>query len=312
MGDAVDTDPGNRSRMVFACSLQRSPPMAWDLDYSPEHDPDDDFDDVDVGSGSGGSDSDMSVCSICTFAASSETLPGFDLRYCPTFLQQFGEAQGEAERMAYCMLRLGRATEKQLQQHFDLLPTRAHKRNSMFHDDDAPQAASLNMGAFVHGGIIGCHKTVNTHPWSIRLWTSVVKAVQPDHSFTSLSLAKNTISTLHSDLHNRPGSSNLVISICSQTCSGGSLWVSDEAGNAVHAGAGRGRILPLSTTGVFFNPRLPHFSYEFQGTRFVAIAYHIRDAWRLSAELTRRLLSLGFCPAEITPEISDPYQLVTE
>ena len=148
-----------------------------------------------------------------------------------------------------------------------------------------------------------------THPWSCLLWTSVVLSVAPEHKFTTLAIARNTISNLHRDMNNHEQSQNLVISVCSQTCSGGAIWVADETGDTIQAGAGRGRILPLCTTGIFFNPRSPHFTFDFEGARLVAVAYHIRQSWRLSEDLTRKILNLGFAPIDVAPAVSDPYQI---
>ena len=291
---------------VFNRRLQRPPPMEWDLDYEPS-------DNEEMSPVSEGTDSASTSCydgtvSIHSPDMLSDAPVGFELTYDRAFHASHGDASGEAEQMAFCLLRLGRATEKQLQHHFSLLPFKPHLRNNSFSSNDvASTAASLSFGAFVHGGLFGCHKCTSTHPWSCLLWTSIVRSVMPLHKFTSVALARDTVSTLHSDTNNHKDSENLLISICTQSCRGGSLWVQDDSGDSVQAGAGRGVVHHLSAEGVLFNPRRPHFSFEFSGIRLVAVAYHIRDSWKLSSVDTRRILDLGFSPLDINPELSDPY-----
>ena len=99
---------------------------------------------------------------------------------------------------------MGLETERLLQQHFSLLPSKPHLRNGNkagISDDDA--ACSVNFGAFIHSGILGCHKMTTTHPWSAMLWASVVRSVDDGHYFTTVSVARNTVSTLHTDVNNQ-------------------------------------------------------------------------------------------------------------
>ena len=298
-------------RRAFPQRLQRSPPMIWDLDYVPEagEDPDELAADVCM------SPADNSSCSSAASPRQVidpyeipdfvfENPEGFLLPFDQAMAARLGQALGKAEEMACCLLKMGKATERLLQQHFDLLPSKPHARNC-YNSDLVPTSASF--GAFVHVGILGCHKLTVSHPWSSMLWTALIRAVDPQHHFTSIALAKNTVSTLHSDMNNHPEVQNLVVSICTQTCTGGAIWVSDEQGSVVHAGAGRGTDLLLAASGVKFNPRSPHFTYPLTGIRLVAVAFHVRDSWRLSYEDTAKILQLGFKPRDIAPSFSDPY-----
>ena len=92
-----------------------------------------------------------------------------------------------------------------------------------------------------------------------------------------------------------------MISICSETCKGGSLWISDPTGDLVMPGVGRGRDLPLTPDGVFFNARTPHFTYAFEGLRMVAVAFHIRSFDKMKSSDVSLLRSLNFNPVLSNP-----------
>ena len=300
----------SRPRM-FSQRLQRPPPMAWDLEYVPS-DEDEPSMHSSVSSRDGSqsstdellSDMDIKVCRSPSCASEAPT--GFRLTLNAESAGCLGEAIGEAEQMAQCLLRLGSASERLLQQHFELLPYKPHNRFGS-NDSFGHRAASITFGAFVHGGIYGCHKATASHPWSCLLWTAVIRTVDSSQHFTSVALAKNTVSNLHSDLNNHPQVCNLVVSVCTETCRGGAIWVSDSKGDRVLPGAGRGRDLELSAEGVKFCARNPHFTYPFEGTRFVAVAFHVRDSWKLPKADTQRILALNFHSLEVSPTVTDPY-----
>ena len=278
--DAPASNAKVPSSAAFAFRLQRAPPMAWDLEYTPSDD-EDMLSQPEVES----MESDRASGSMSSPDISPGMTTGFALELGEWASSMPDATTDEAEQLAQLLLYRGHATEQQLQQHFALLPSKPHSRNgsSNCSDDVLHSAASITFGAYVHGGIFGCHKSTTMLPWSCRLWTAIIRSVSPQHKFTSVTIARNTVSTLHSDNHNHADSMNLVISVCTGTCQGGNLWVRDDEGSHVQAGAGRGRILPLSASGVVFNPRAPHFSFDFTGLRLVAVAFHIRDSWRLSA-----------------------------
>ena len=268
--------------------------MAWDLEYEcsevdevtpPEEDEDELMD---------GSQDGASVVSALSFTNASFSSAGFDVTCDLELRGRLGIPQSDADFKAYSLLQLGWASEMNFQEIFDLLPHKTHNRNAVTEPD--LRAASVHLGAFVHGGVSGLHRCTTSHPWTAVLCASLIKAVDPDLQFSTVALARNTVSTLHSDIHNAAGSSNLVVSLCTRTCEGGSLWIRDPKGDVSHPGVGVGRVLELSAAGIRFNPHTPHFTYPFVGTRLVAVAYHVRNIDRLSDFDQERLLQLGFLP----------------
>ena len=93
--------------------------MEWDLEYTPEED-----EDMDPASESD-LESELSEPrrdtesehgdrqgSIYSPSEASEQPPGFDISFRPEHAAALNQAQGEAEVMAYCLLRMGRASER--------------------------------------------------------------------------------------------------------------------------------------------------------------------------------------------------------
>ena len=182
----------NPDRRPFAQRLQRSPPMAWDLEYQPSDDEPGpcSTDMEDLSDSQFSSDVPMADDStgLCLSPTPPDQSPGFSLTLDSSMVSLLGEAMGEAECLAKNLLRLGRASERLLQQHFELLPSKPHARNSFASSCSHSESCSINLGAFVHGGILGCHKLTLTHPWSCLLWTTVVRSVSMEHCFTSLTI----------------------------------------------------------------------------------------------------------------------------
>ena len=283
--------------------------MVWDLDYDDE-DPEEEDPSFSDASCSLCSADDVSICGSPSMCSSTEsTRPvAFTLQFDTQLLTYLHPPMGEAEVMSHCLLRLGHVTQSELRKLFDLLPVKTLNRNETTdHGDNLGGAACIYFGAYCYGGVSGCHRTVRTYPWTRCLLAAVTHSVDAEHCFTTISLVLNSNAAAHTDCHNDEAAPNLLVSLCEGVCLGGGVWVADADGDVMDPVHGPGYHLPLSARGIKFNARNVHYTCEYIGERYILVAFHIRQSWRVPPEEASHLSVLGFKFKEYAPELTDPY-----
>ena len=292
----------------FSQRLQRSPPMVWDLDYEAEESEEEAMVSIDLSQEDGSIDQ-VSMDGSPSMCSSHDPSPPrtFDLQFDAHLLTYLEQPSGDAEIMSHCLLRLGKVTQEELRKLFDLLPVKSLLRNETADDGETGGAACIHFGAYCYGGVSGCHKTVRDFPWTCCLLAAVTCSVDADHCFTTISLILNSNAAAHTDSHNEEDMPNLLISLCDGVCLGGGIWVADAAGDVHDPVHGPGFHLPLSIRGFKFNARCVHRTCEYVGERYILVAFHIRQSWRVSPDEASHLSVLGFRFREYAPELMDPY-----
>ena len=153
-------------------------------------------------------------------------------------------------------------------------------------------------GAYVFGANMGLLTHTQDYPWLTMLLASVISMLCPGHCFSSLSLCHNVRAPVHRDSHNHHRVPNVVLPV-SHFRDGG-LWIEQPDIPGV--------FLPIRPPYLLFDSRKLYSTQQWRGERSVLIAYHVRDAWRMSAAQEMRLRRLGF--AFWTGDaVEDPYLL---
>ena len=221
-------------------------------------------------------------------------------------LEQLATPQHPAEEAAYRALLSGEATYEILREWLLCIPSSSLslRNNRVAPELESCEVKSFISGAFVFGGVTGLHANSNHFPWSTRLFTCLVRTQVFQASFSSVSVSMNCHTRIHRDSNNHSFVPNYIIPL---SCfSAGELWLEHEQGE-VSQDDGRGRLLPIQLPYVAFNPKTRHATMPWRGDRIVLIAFHIRQAWRLSPASTSSLQSCGFrlCVSDVE---ADPYQ----
>ena len=140
---------------------------------------------------------------------------------------------------------------------------------------------------------MGQTRAVHSYPLSTLLLSRIIQSCAPDCRFSSISLTRNLLSSMHRDSFNSRLTPNILIPL-SHFQQGG-LWIEDAAGDVALGLSGPlGRAVPLQRPYTVFRPHQRHATFPWRGDRLVLIGYHIGQASRLSNQDRRRLADLGF------------------
>ena len=112
-------------------------------------------------------------------------------------------------------------------QVFELLPSQPLPRGIPLND-----AKSFSLGAYSHG-VVGVQTATRTRPQAAAVFCQAVKAVAPDHPFSTITVHKQVNVSCHRDSQNFDVP-NLVVPLTFFT--GGALFVYDDQGNSEHDG----------------------------------------------------------------------------
>ena len=210
-----------------------------------------------------------------------------------------------AEEIAYRALLSGEATHSVLRDWIRSVPTSSlsTRSNRVATESEPNEVKSFVSGAFVFGGVTGIHANTRQFPWSTRLLTCLVHTQVSGVTFSSVTVNLNCHTRVHRDSNNHSFVPNYIIPLsCFQA---GELWLEHEQGE-VELDERRGRLLPIQLPFVTFSPKIRHGTMPWTGDRLVLIAFHIRQAWRLSSDATTSLESCGFrlCVSDVE---DDPY-----
>ena len=194
-----------------------------------------------------------------------------------------------------------------------LLLAEALLRESPDLDDRFESGKSVSAGLFFRFKP-GARKICVSHPSSVRAVNRLIRALAPDHFFSSFVIISGVHSPRHQDSMNACAS-NVVFPLTSFT--GGELRVS-KVGDT----AGQGPLaaqfvdLPVASGPVSFNARdCPHEVLPSQGLRVVVAAYTLQAALHIDSypELRASLTALAFPlpPVDFvySPEALDPRAL---
>ena len=211
------------------------------------------------------------------------------------------------EREAVTAMDRGFVTWSELQGWFEVLPEGQLERGGAQAGTDQPikPAKVFVTGAFSRASFHGIRKGTQSFPWLTCLLCSIVRNIALQHQFTTLSWARNVLTTAHRDSHNDVDSSNLVLP-CSDFGQG-ALWLEDTTGDISISPNGPHGTLLATHRPCIFNPRTLHAAMPWSGDRLVLIAFHIRQANRLRIIDVQRLCSMGFYPMPYVYVNMPPY-----
>ena len=155
-------------------------------------------------------------------------------------------------------------------------------------------------GFYVFGGFSGITNRTQEFPEVTRYLNSFIHAHFPEHVWTSVQVNFNNTIRPHRDLHNRPGSQNLLL--CCGAFEGGELWVEGEplegypvTGRRTEDGKIlRGQIFPTRERGVYFDPRALHATQPWKGFRISVSAFCVREPRNVPRDESRFLRDLWF------------------
>ena len=154
---------------------------------------------------------------------------------CPR-LQPPAEESHAAEKCAYRMCQQSRPFgDDEFRTFLDMLPVKHQKRGRGDIDDHSNQ---FLCGAYSHGPMIGCKNLTCEMPWCAAVLCRHVRERAPGFPFSAVGFLLNVKAKAHRDLHNEPGTKNLVMA--THACSGGGLWLEDAGGRVV-VDVGQGR-----------------------------------------------------------------------
>ena len=99
------------------------------------------------------------------------------------------------------------------------------------------------------------------------LLVSLVRSLNPDHYYSSVSMLLNTRSAPHRDSNNHSSSVNMVVPLSG--FSQGQIWV-ELGGGDFEVNGVRGRLLEVTRPYVTFQPKQLHCTMFWEGTRSLA------------------------------------------
>ena len=202
------------------------------------------------------------------------------------------------EERASAAMDSGFITWRELQELFDEVPVGTFDRGDAQVGTDRPMKPpkAFTTGAYSRSAFHGLRRDTCVYPWLTSLLCSIVRNVAPRHKFTTISWARNVMTVAHKDSHNDGASRNLILPCSSFTQ--GSLWLEDSEGEVMISAAGpRGQLWNTRRPCMFY-PRTRHATMPWTGDRLILVAFHVRNADRLSVNDVRLLCSLGFYPME--------------
>ncbi|CAE7453884.1 unnamed protein product, partial [Symbiodinium necroappetens] len=199
-----------------------------------------------------------------------------------------------AEQLALRMLAEGAASYQALDQLLTLLPHDAKKRRASVDGRWGAGSKIFSTGAYYWCGASSVRRNLNLFPHASRLLAGIVGVIDPDHKFSTLSMIRNVLLPIHRDDGNLAGSHNLVIR-CS-VWDHGEIWIEQTGGSQMRRVRGNdvpGELHEL-TRPVRFNPHLLHGTHEWEGTRTIITAFHVRGTDSLACTDRMKLSDLQF------------------
>ncbi|CAE7488234.1 unnamed protein product [Symbiodinium sp. CCMP2456] len=152
-------------------------------------------------------------------------------------------------------------------------------------------------GLYSQGPFRGLRSDSVRFPFATRLVCRIVAQVAPGFPFTTVALLHQVRSTLHKDRNNLKGLPSLVFPVSS--FKDGQIFV--EGGKAEHeisfdgSPPLRGELLQVCEGPVFLDGHRQHATLDWTGLRQVAVAFCIKDPWRVPLQPCRKARELGFC-----------------
>ena len=196
------------------------------------------------------------------------------------------------DALACSWLMSGRVTFKQLRRLFDFLPTIITRRHQAPHITTTTEARAIHFGAWVHGGNIGLTTSCAPFPNVVKLLCRILHTLHPQGYYSTVFLAMNVPSGVHSDPHNHSEVENILVPLSKFT--GGELFVADKHGSFKLDSEGlTGSITPITLPYTSFWARRKHAVLPWQGDRFLLGSYQVRNSEWLKASDKRRLEELG-------------------
>ena len=199
-----------------------------------------------------------------------------------------------AEQLAARMLAEGAASYQALDELLTLLPHDARKRRASVDGRWGDGSKIFSTGAYYWCGTAGMRRNLILFPHTSRLLAGIVGVTDPTHKFSTLSMIRNVLLPIHRDDGNLVGSQNLVIP-CS-VWDRGEIWIEQPGGSQMRSVRGKdvpGELHEL-TRPVRFNPHLLHGTHEWQGTRTIITAFHVRGTDSLACTDRMKLRDLQF------------------
>ena len=151
---------------------------------------------------------------------------------------------------------------------------------------------------FVHGGVVGVTRATREYPWTARVMTRLLQGVDADFRMTSVILVCNCQSQPHRDVHNLPGSQNMIVPVMYPT-QGGEVWTEESQSmkpkivKMCGAAQVEGVLKPLSK-GLCLDPRKWHATEPWQGNRMILVGYSLSSHYKLPSGDRMFLKQLGF------------------
>ncbi|CAE7034142.1 unnamed protein product [Symbiodinium sp. CCMP2592] len=131
-----------------------------------------------------------------------------------------------AEKLACIMLQWNtRFSQEEMQTLLDMLPQKHQTRARGSCDDQSNQ---FLCGAYAHGPMTGCKNLTQDMPWCTAVLCKHVRDNAPGFCFSAVGYLCNVRAEAHRDLHNEPGTKNLVMA--THACAGGGLWLEEARG----------------------------------------------------------------------------------
>ena len=198
----------------------------------------------------------------------------------------------EPEICAFSWLQDGRVTFPQLRVLFHMLPAAVVKRHQAPHLTCTQDARAIHFGAWVHGGNIGVMNTCRAFPYVVRLLCLVLRTLRPHGKFSTVFLALNVPSGVHTDPHNHEEVENTLVPL--SAFKGGDLFVADDHGSIqLEPGGVKGILKPITFPYTSFWARRKHAVMPWSGDRFILGSYHVRNPEWFSQSDRLELNELG-------------------
>ncbi|CAE7770088.1 unnamed protein product [Symbiodinium sp. CCMP2592] len=199
-----------------------------------------------------------------------------------------------AEKLACIMLQWNtRFSQEEMRTLLDMLPQKHQTRARGSCDEQSNQ---FLCGAYAHGPMTGCKNLTRDMPWCTAVLCKHVRDNAPGFCFSAVGYLCNVRAEAHRDLHNEPGTKNLVMA--THDCAGGGLWL-EEAGGPVAMVVDKtqraGRFHDLAVGRPFiFEPKRWHATQPWRGDRGVIVAYTPVGVTKLATADKGFLENLGF------------------
>ena len=152
-------------------------------------------------------------------------------------------------------------------------------------------SGAFSTGAYVYSSQVGLMLHVRQFRAVTHLLASLVRSLNPDHYYSSVSMLLNTRSAPHRDSNNHSSSVSMVVPL--SDFRQGQIWV-ELGGGDFEVNGVRGRLLEVTRPYVTFQPKQLHCTMPWEGNRLILVAYHIRAAHLLTLDDRLLLDALGF------------------